>query len=107
MPSDLTIGGIDEGHVNTPYDFTAVVNPALQPHEVTHIWEASGHDPITITGELTSTVTFVWETPGPQVITVTAVTDKGMTQNSHTVNVKREFQLYLPLTLRNAGRPGL
>lgn len=106
MPADLIIQGVAEGTVNQPYDFTAMLNPALQPQEVIQIWQATGYAPITITGRLTSTVTFYWEMPGQQTITVTAITDKGTTQNNHTLFVRREFRLYLPLTLRNVAEPG-
>jgi uncharacterized repeat protein (TIGR01451 family) len=70
----IIVTGPTTGLLNTPYTFTATVNPITVTLPITYIWQATGQDkPTTHTNGLSDTVTFTWSTTGTQTITVMAM----------------------------------
>ena len=105
-PNVVTLSGPGEGSVNTPYTFTATVEPVSTTLPLTFVWESNGQVPITHTGGLTDTVDFTWEFPGTQVITVTASNLVGEVSANHIITITTPiYQTYLPLMIKPAEPP--
>jgi hypothetical protein len=72
------------GMTNT---YTASVQPISTTLPITYIWQATGQEPLTHTGELTDTVSFVWDEPGEKVISLLAINMIGEVTTSLTTEV--------------------
>jgi len=101
-PANVTISGPTTGMSNHTYAFTASVGPLTTTTPITYVWEATGQSPVTTTAHLTSTVTFNWSTSGEKVISVTAENAGGTSRETHIIAIGAQYQIYLPLVLRQS-----
>jgi len=85
---DVVITGPMIGSINTPYTFTATIDPISTTLPVTYIWQAMGQDePFTHTSGLSDSVSFMWVTSGTQMITVTAVYTGDAATDSYSITI--------------------
>jgi hypothetical protein len=78
----VTITGPTVGYVETPYGFTAAVQPQSATAPITYTWT-----PEPGSGQGTATVTYTWSVTGIQSITVTAVNAGGSAQRTHAITI--------------------
>jgi hypothetical protein len=88
VPANVTINGATTGIPNSPYTFTASVEPITSMTPITYIWEATRQSPVTTTANLTSTITFNWSASGEKVITVTAANAGGIVSDTHVIDIR-------------------
>jgi len=105
-PTAVTLSGPGEGWVNTPYTFTATVEPISTSLPLTFIWQIDGQLPITHTSGLTDTINFSWVMPGTQLITVTASNPADTVSASHVITITASlYDIYLPLVIKSIEAP--
>jgi hypothetical protein len=101
-PTAVTLSGPGEGWVNTPYTFTATVEPISTSLPLTFIWQIDGQLPITHTSGLTDTINFSWDMPGTQLITVTTSNPADTVSASHVITITAPLHdIYLPLVIKS------
>ncbi len=89
-PISVMIEGLDEGNVDTDYNFVATVGRSYTTVPLTYTWEMSGQPSIVRSSDaLVNIVPLSWTIEGPQTITVTAANHLGSVSDTHQINVKR------------------
>ncbi len=100
--SAVGIGGPSNGLVGTTYVFTAAVVPINASQPITYVWRATNQAPVTHTGGgLSDLITFTWNISATQRITVTAKNQSSTVSDTHSIVVIDNYQIYLPLVLKN------
>ncbi len=98
-PPTISIDGPTLGALDTPYTFTAIVEPLTTTTPITYVWRANAQAPLTHTGGLSDTVAFTWTVAGKQTITATAINSYASVSDTHEVFIGR--MVFLPLVVRN------
>lgn len=86
-PSAVLLTGPLVGQPETPYSFTAMINPLTATLPITYVWEATGHSPLIRSNGLTDTLALQWATTGEKVITVTATNGSGTVVDTRTTTL--------------------
>ncbi len=95
--TDVSINGVDNGHINTPYVFSSTVTPVSATLPITHTWSP---EPNSGAGTL-NLATYQWANPGVYTITLTAENCGGSATATHTVTINGEsWHIYLPLIMK-------
>ncbi len=102
-PEAVSINGPTTGVVAAAYTFAATVTPISVTLPLTYVWQATNHTPVTHTGvvSLTDVCSFTWAVTGTQSITVTATNHLASRSDTHTIAIRQEQFIYLPLVLRS------
>jgi hypothetical protein len=85
--SGVEISGPAQGQTCTDHTFTATVSPADASTPITYLWEASGQETVTHTGDISDTMPYQWNELGTQTITVTASNDGGSVNSTQTIQI--------------------
>jgi len=88
-PADVNVDGPTAGVVDTPYDFTAQVEPVTTTQPITYVWQATGQSTVTDTHvySVTHAQPFTWPTPGPKTVTVTVDNGSGVSRATHVITI--------------------
>ena len=98
----VSIAGPTTGITDTATAFTATVGPPTATSLVTYTWQASGQAPVTHTFcRLSDAAAFSWSIAATHTVTVTAVNCGGSDVATHTIAIRPEYRVYLPLVLRD------
>ncbi len=100
-PTTVLIDGPSEGAVDTPYTFTASVNPLTATQPITYLWQATGQSDVRHLNGLSDTIVLTWMagTTGTQWITATASNDSGAALDTHFILFGAR-KVYLPAVMR-------
>ncbi len=100
-PAAVTIDGPMSGSNDTPYTFTATVEPITAIQPITYVWQAAGQSDVVHLAGLSDTVVLTWTAgmTGTQLITTTASNDHGSIMGTHMIIIGGT-RLYLPVILR-------
>ncbi len=86
-PETISLTGPTDGLPNTPYTYTAYVNPLTTTIPLIYSWRVSDHSDITTTGGITDAQTFTWNTTGLKQIVVQASNLAGSAVMTQTINI--------------------
>ncbi len=100
-PTSVLIDGPFEGVVDTPYTFTASVNPLTATQPITYLWQATGQSDVIHLNSLSDTIVLTWTagTTGTQWITATASNDSGAALDTHVILFGAR-KVYVPVVMR-------
>ncbi len=102
-PIEVLLTGPGVGQRNVPCTFTAAVTPLTVTLPLTFTWEATGQDTVvhTVEDSYTDTVSYTWSLTGAYALTVTVSNPEGSANAYRTILIDPEYQVYLPLVLRD------
>jgi PKD repeat protein len=98
-PAGVVITGPTMSAVQVRHFFTATVSPVSTTVPLTYSWRASGHEPVTHTGDVSDTVTFSWDVVGLQAVTVTVANALNTVTDTHVITT------YLPVQAAFSAAP--
>ncbi|HTP08506.1 MAG TPA: hypothetical protein VMP08_09660, partial [Anaerolineae bacterium] len=100
-PITVTVTGATVTHHDDPQTYVANVNPTTVTLPMTYVWQATDHSPITVAGDLSSSIIFTWTTYGLKDVSVTAYNIYGLA-SSDPLPVLVGRSVFLPLILKDA-----
>jgi hypothetical protein len=103
----LSIDGPAVGTIDTPYTFTAALNPVTGTvvPPITYTWQATEQAPVVHRSGGIDVAIFTWTVPGPKTVAVTATSVGGdIAVAAHGIaarDMAAEGYVYLPMVMRN------
>jgi hypothetical protein len=92
-PASVTISGPTAGDNNTPYNFTAQVQPISTTLPVTYTWAVDGEVTAVRTAGVSDTLAIAWDVTGSHTVIVTATNAVGSASDQHPFIVAPEAGL--------------